>query len=325
MKTMSVCVAFVLTALQVHQSPAPPTSEVTATRVLDAAIAIVKANALQRDRIDWPEIEPKLREMVRSATQAADAYPAIKVLLAELKDRHSFAMPPAQTTAFKTGGANNPQAEVMMLPGRVGYIRVPAYAGGDPGAARAYVTRVHDEMAKISATASCGWIVDIRPNGGGNMWPMLAGLKPLLGSGTLGSFEAPGRPSVTWHATAAVPVEPPASLSLDQAWVAVLTGPRTASSGEAVAVSFRERPRSRSFGQPTAGLSTANGSFPLPDGGMIFLTASVFADRTGRQYGEKLMPDESVEWSGQIGAPDDTVIAAATRWLASSSGCAPAR
>ena len=127
-------------------------------------------------------------------------------------------------------------------------------------------------------------------------------------------------------APAAVPVEPPASLlSLEQAWVAVLTGPRTASSGEAVAVSFRERPRSRSFGQPTAGLSTANGSFPLPDGGMIFLTASVFADRTGRQYGEKLMPDESVDWSGQIGAADDTVIAAATRWLTSSSGCAPAR
>jgi C-terminal processing protease CtpA/Prc len=323
MKTISVCVAFLLAGLPVQQAPASPTSEVTATRVLDAAIAIVKANALQRDRIVWPEIEPKLREMVQSSTHPADAYPAIKVLLASLGDRHSFAMPPAQTTAFKTGGANNPPAEVMMLPGRVGYIRVPAYAGGDPGAAKGYVTRVHDEIAKISSMASCGWTVDLRPNGGGNMWPMLAGLKPLLGSGTLGSFEAPGRPSVTWKATAAVQVEPPASLgSLDQAWVAVLTGPKTASSGEAVAVAFRERPRSRSFGQPTAGLSTANGSFPLPDGGMLFLTASVFADRTGRQYGEKLIPDESVEWSGTIGAADDTVISAAARWLTSSSGCA---
>ena len=134
MKTTSVCVAFLLAGLHAQQSPATPASEVTATRVLDAATAIVKANTLQRDRIVWSEVEPKLREMVRSATQPADAYPAIKGLLAELRDRHSFVIPPAQTSAFKTGGANNPPAEIMMLPGRVGYIRVPAYAGGDSGA-----------------------------------------------------------------------------------------------------------------------------------------------------------------------------------------------
>ena len=31
-----------------------------------------------------------------------------------------------------------------------------------------------------------GWIVDLRTDGGGNMWPMMAGLGPILGEGIMG-------------------------------------------------------------------------------------------------------------------------------------------
>ena len=33
-----------------------------------------------------------------------------------------------------------------------------------------------------------GWIVDLRGNFGGNMWPMLLSVEPLIGNGTLGYF-----------------------------------------------------------------------------------------------------------------------------------------
>jgi len=98
----------------------------------------------------------------------------------------------------------------------------------------------------------------LRSDTGGNMWPMLAGLKPFLGSKGLGTFVSPtgsSRPGVAGHG---VGVDPPAALAaLETAWIAVLTGPRTASSGEAVTIAFRGRPRTRSFGLPTAGLSTS--------------------------------------------------------------------
>lgn len=106
------------------------------------------------------------------------------------------------------------------------------------------------------------------------------------------------QPSTTWILAgdvAGIDAKPPKSLSpLVSAWVAVLTGPRTASSGEAVAIAFRGRPDTRSFGLPTAGLSTANGTFPLPDGSMLLLTAAVDADRTGRKYRDKVDPDETI-------------------------------
>jgi C-terminal processing protease CtpA/Prc len=96
--------------------------------------------------------------------------------------------------------------------------------------------------------------------------------------------------------------------------VAVLTGPRTASSGEAVTVSIRGRPRTRSFGDPTRGLSTANQGFVLPDRAALILTVSVYEDRTGRRYGEQIAPDEVVPYT-------DAAVQRAREWLARSSGC----
>jgi C-terminal processing protease CtpA/Prc len=178
---------------------------------------------------------------------------------------------------------------------------------------------MHEALATTMKSVSCGWVVDLRPNTGGNMWPMLAGLKPFLGNAGLGTFESPTGSSPPWIAGQGVGVEPPLSLDvLQSSWVVVLTGPRTASSGEAVTIAFRGRPRTRSFGQPTAGLSTANGTFPLPDGAMILLTTAIEADRTGRRYGEKVDPDERVDAAT---GSDDTTLSAATQWLRQSSGC----
>ena len=282
-------------------------------------------NAWTRGNVDWITVEPDVRLLAAGATKSADVYPAIRYLLASLNDRHSFLMPPAATTAFRTGGATNPPIDVKALGDRIGYLNVPAYSGGDATAARSFATKAHEELAAAVDGAGCGWIVDLRGNTGGNMWPMLAGLKPFLGDEPLGTFVSREGTSPPWKAGQAVGVEPPAGLrGLEQAWVAVLTGPRTASSGEAVTISFKRRPRTRSFGQPTNGLSSANGTFPLPDGAMILLTTAIEADRTGKQYGEKVDPDEIVPAPAAPTPPassiDDATMAAAIVWLKRSCG-----
>jgi len=76
--------------------------------------------------------------------------------------------------------------------------------------------------------------------------------------------------------------------------LAVLIGPQTASSGEAVAVAFRGRPHTVIFGQRSRGLSTSNNQFRLSDGAILNLSVSVFADRQGRRYGDELDPDVAV-------------------------------
>jgi len=294
-----------------------------AAKVLDAAITIVKEHALRADTVDWARVEPEVRAAAGGASKPADVHPAIQMLLERLGDNHSHFMPPAATSEFKSAGAQNPPADVRTLPDGVGYIGVPAYRGSDPDAGRAYARRAHEAIAGVAKSAACGWVVDLRKNGGGNMWPMLSGLRPLVGDGLLGSFDRRNGESTKW--TAADPrydVAPTAALrGLESAWVAVLTGPRTASSGEFVTIAFRGRPRTRSFGLPTAGLSTSNSTFPLPDGSMIVLTTAVGADRTGRRYGTEIEPDEVIDGVEPAWPGDDPTLSAALRWLKQSSGC----
>ena len=126
------------------------------------------------------------------------------------------------------------------------------------------------------------------------MWPMLAGLAPLLEQGVVGSFTYPDgtfepweiRGSVaTWDGVPMVDNSLPDPNNL-RAPVAVLIGSLTGSSGEAVAVAFRGQEGTRYFGQSTAGLTTSNEPVELSDGAIIALTMSNFTDRHGRQYGQ---------------------------------------
>ena len=159
------------------------------------------------------------------------------------------------------------------------------------------------------------------------MWPALAGIGSLLGSGTAGFFfDASHRPTPwgytdggAWGeawldlAEAAGPrtmglVEPPYHLKVPNPRVAVLTDIGVASSGEAIAIAFRGRSNTMSFGTPTCGLSTEVEQFPLKSGGRIGIVTGVLADRTKRTYGDIVRPDELVS------NPAD-VVPRALAWL----------
>jgi len=62
-----------------------------------------------------------------------------------------------------------------------------------------------------------------------------------------------------------------------------------------VAIAFRERSHSRSFGSRTHGVSSGNQPFYLSDGSVIWLTTVVFADRKMNKYGGHIEPDEKTE------------------------------
>jgi len=61
-----------------------------------------------------------------------------------------------------------------------------------------FAKKLHGIVADLLAQKPDGWLVDLRGNGGGNMWPMLAGIGPVVGEGELGSFQAPGGSSSIW-------------------------------------------------------------------------------------------------------------------------------
>jgi carboxyl-terminal processing protease len=222
----------------------------------------------------------------------------------------------------------------------VGYLELPIHLGRgeDPAegasAGEAYAAAAHNIVRKLDPRATGGWIVDLRRNRGGNMWPMIVAAGPLVGEGeccgfasTLGSQRIAYRDGAAWldggsygasgfvagvpEARVAEPYHPTAPPR-----VAVLTSRYTGSSGEFVTLCFRGRPDTGFFGTPTAGVPTGNQTVALPDGAIVMLTVCHGIDRTGRAYDGPIVPDEPVEqeWTA-FGTERDPVLRAALAWL----------
>ena len=212
---------------------------------------------------------------------------------------------------------------------RLAVLELPAHSGAGlvPGVGD-YARLAHDGLA--AHAGACGWVVDLRLNAGGNMWPMLAAAAPLLGEGELGGFVLKDGERWAWtygHGTVradgvAMARAPGAPALAPLPPVAVLTSRLTASAGEALVVAFRGRSGARSFGEATAGVPTVNRTFPLQDGATLLLTLGRFADRYGRTYEEPLEPDEELPlaWDA-YGSPADPLLKAASAWLLSQPGC----
>lgn len=211
----------------------------------------------------------------------------------------------------------------------LGYLELPAFEGMGDEQIR-YATRAHQAIRAADQPPARGWVVDLRLNSGGNMYPMLAGVGPILGEGDAGGFVdgRGGRQTFSYHdgqawldAASLVAVSPPAySLARPLAPVAVLTGGTTASAGEAIALAFRERPKTRSFGAPTLGVPTANRGKPMSDGAWLIVTIALDADRTGKTYDAAISPDEYVAMNWTLfQTKRDPVLMSVLAWLNSTT------
>ncbi len=218
--------------------------------------------------------------------------------------------------------AREPQGK--RLEQAIGYLDLPGLTGS-PQQARAYAQTVQRLVREIDQAPLCKWVVDLRRNTGGNMWPMVAGVGPILGEGEWVVFVDHLEKQAAFYRNGQAGISPdhvladvdePYKLQCPEPLVAVLTSQLTASSGEFTALAFRGLPRARSFGEPTQGVPTANARQNLSDGAFILLTTALGADRTGRTYDSPLLPDYSctINWT-QLGTTDDHAFQAAIQWL----------
>ncbi|MGE0393497.1 MAG: S41 family peptidase [Vicinamibacterales bacterium] len=284
---------------------------------LDEMLGLMRRYALNRNTIDWNAFEEQVFQSagLSRVRTVGDAHSAIQVALGLLKDGHSFYVAPS---GAGVPNPNSPGCQPLTwhdppLPPSIGYVQVGSFNGNGP-AATDFAATIQTRIREQDRPDLAGWIVDLRGNLGGNMWPMLAGVGPLLGEGEAGFFIDPDGVSTTWaYANGAATlqgqvlevVSPAYRLQRPNPRVAVLMDTGTASSGEAIAVAFRGRPNSQSYGTRSCGLSTANAFFLMSDGARLVLTTATFADRVRRPYGGSLFPDD----------PAGSSITRAVEWL----------
>ena len=284
---------------------------------LNQMVDVMQNNSINRLSINWTSFRSIVLARAAGAQNIPAAYSAIREALAMLGDNHSSYRAPDGTVLF-AGGTNCTAVTVSspVVPNNIGYVRVTSFSGGGD-LATAFANEIQNVIVTADRADLVGWVVDLRGNGGGNMWPMLAGVGPVLGEGVAGHFITPTgarsaweyRDGAAWNSGQAVQrTTVTYRLRRERPRVAVLTDGRVASSGEAIAVAFRQRPDTRSFGTPTCGLSTANAGFGLSEGASLNLTVALMADRTGAPYGSALAPDETI-------TVPETLVQRALAWV----------
>jgi carboxyl-terminal processing protease len=293
-----------------------PNLSAVAKSYIDEVITLLQNNSLNKNKINWKEFRNDVYRQASGSKTVENTYSSIDYVISKLEDKHSYFA--ANIVSQDTGDlAPLPFLPDETVPENIGYIRI-GFCMGDEQQTENYIHSVLDKMAKQDNINLKGWIVDLRGNFGGNMWPMLAALGPILGEGVLGYFFYPDNRFYTWNykngkvydengTWGQIPED--YHLKSPNPYVAVLTDNTTASSGEAVTIAFKGRDKTKSFGKHTYGVSTGNQSHTLSDGSRINLTESVFADRNKTKYGASVYPD--------VECDENKTLEEAINWISS--------
>lgn len=264
---------------------------------------LLKEKSVYKNEIDWKEFEKDLFIKAQHAKKLEDVYPTISYAVKKLNDNHSYFKAKSEIEQ-ESKDEPLPTFSDEITPNDIGYIRIP-YCIGSEKDNENYITSIRTKIDQQAQKKLKGWIIDLRGNFGGNMWPMLLALEPLIGNGTFGYFIDANENSEAWkiikgkaYIKDQLIMETNINFSNQvqkNPFMAILTDSETASSGEAVTVAFKGQENTKSFGQPTFGVSTGCVSHLLSDGSSINLAESIFLDRHKTKYGNKIVPDFVVE------------------------------
>lgn len=303
-----------------------------AGKLLDEALSFMEKTYYRRNEISWSDLGARARQQLRTAGNCDDAYASISWCFKQLNERHSFVMPPAKAAVYNgddEGPRPEPDLSDLMgelrgewLQDSIAYLTVPWISTSDSLVCERIADSLQAVIARLDSRGISRWIIDLRKNSGGNIWPMLTGIGPLLGDGVCGYFVASGeRIPIGYrdggafqgrHIRCCVSNKG-YHTQHDRKSIVVLTGRRTVSAGEVVALAFKGRALTCLMGEPTAGLTTANATYSLSDKSMLVLTVCQEADHTGRICEGSIQPDKLIDAASTTG--DDPARDAAISWL----------
>jgi hypothetical protein len=251
----------------------------------------------------------------------------------KLSDGHSFFTTPEEWKQITKGGKHQVTGASLhnypsgkMLDNHIAYLTLPMFVSADQKLILKYADTLQTMIASFDKQKPRGWIVDLSNNGGGNCFPMIAGVGPLIGNGVC-EYSFSGDGSIRqiiynngWTGTAWLGGDSslvlmktnPYQLIYPNKPIAIIYSNGTGSSGEVTAIAFMGLPNTKSFGQETYGASTRIDNFELSDGSYLNLVSGVDADRNKNKFGGKIKPD--------VETPDSqTAIADAIKWILETS------
>lgn len=311
--TIILLLCFMQNTFAQQENPAA----LNARSVMEEIEGKIRKRSLYRDSINWDVFHDDINHIDPQQYHPDSLMiPYILTLYRHLRaagDHHSFYIGPKASRTLQAANDTLTYPEVSLIDGHTGYIKVPQLLTFNRHVISGYADTLRARIRDLDTHNEIrGWIIDLRNNSGGTMWPMIAGLNPVTADGIAGYFIDAENREDSWKTLSRNP-ESVGRLQVNYKCrslnnrIAVLINEKTGSSGEMVAISFSGLPNVKTFGGPSAGYTTANSTIALSNGGFLLLATSFSADRNKKIYKGRIMPDVLTDEAG--------ALEKARRWL----------
>ncbi|HTE24769.1 S41 family peptidase [Flavitalea sp.] len=287
-------------------------------RLVEEIDGLIHKYGLYKDSLNWKQIYNEINSIRFTDSDTSNLRLVLNVFTQNLRkagDKHSFFMTTAAATSYSKREEAAAKPTAKDLGSGIALVTVPLCFNNQKSKDIRFANTIREQIRKVDTRNDISvWMIDLRNNVGGNMWPMLAGLNALIEDGTAGYFINPASNSEQpWPSYNGRLVFPNAKINNYKVRsrdikIALLIDSMTASSGEMTAVSFIGLPNVKVLGQPSAGYTTANTTYYLSDGTMFNLATSYIADRNRKPYMDKIIPDIILSKNGDGGIEEAVKI-----------------
>lgn len=319
------------------QSPMKP--------LLDSVLEATRQTSMYATSVEWDSLAKQVHAKAENAQTVQDLKPALTMLLNGLRDHHGRYLDatnystlavftdydhvrnkadtrPRDGATWQAVNDTSLKFTFQLIPPNTGYLRI---VGIPPMVdIQKESEKIRNAVKELVKQKAKYWIVDLRYNGGGNMYPMMAGIAPIIGDGEVGKLVS-GNNDTLFHWTirngnftynvpdvVLLPNQPKFK-TLPK--VAVLTSKWTVSSGEVVATAFKGRPNTRFFGEATGGYATNTGWDIINNKIIIVIATGMFCDRNGVVYDTNIPVDVEIPFEIVKDMKKDACVLEAMKWL----------
>lgn len=262
----------------------PPSVE----RYGKVSIGIMDSNGYYANNEKWEEQKIKALNEIKKLSTYEESYPVIEESLKIAGGKHSFLL-------LKDDLQEKKSKDEMPVVGRLEdilIIELPSILDAQNNGKK-YAEIVLEFLGENQDIK--GVVIDLQNNTGGDMGPMVTSVSPLLPDGEILFFVDSQKEwrvllekgLVSGGGTKIVTDVQPFKLDVP---VALLTNEMTASSAEALIMSFIDLERVKIFGKPTGGYASSNVPYPLFDGAIMFLTTAFNKTPQGKMFYEDRIP-----------------------------------
>lgn len=309
-------------------------------KTLTKMITHAEESSLYRNRVDWDIVKPSIYKLSKNAQTIEELSPALKHLLKSLGDEHGRVFLNNQIIAnYYSGEIKEHQKSIdpeiynkiqmgqsysfhsELLANSIGYLRIVGMSA--MGNVEKMAADIQSQVCKLSSDGAKNWIIDLRYNGGGTMFPMAEGIALIIGNEIVGGSEGlTTAENSVWkiennhfyYDNQTIKIEDECEIS-NPSKIAILTSSYTASSGEAVAVMFKGKDNTKFFGEKTFGMITVTDWEVINDSTAMTISVSHYKDRDGKVYTEFVDVDTEIPFVEDPLGEDDSCVLTAVNWL----------